>query len=486
MDQNDQRMYKCINVKIFIVLTIKQFWILMGGIVAVCVLDENVNNEKIIYQVFRGMQLLQHRGKAVWKISSGKFEVGGYGSLPTFDTIHEKIVKQLNHPMQTTVGHLSKKKPKSKRMERINFALDGFFIDLDKLTTHPLIRNRKSEPLKQIHYIFKELLLAQKDPYKAAEFLDRHLRGNYVININNEIYVFRNSTGFKPLFLGWDENELFFMVTSENYLESFFHLKLKEINPGQLIRLSPKYGMDILTQLDKNRILMDPFEFIRESHVSSIFDNRSIYSIRKNIGNIQAQYLSNKNIDADMIFAEPDYTRPMALGLNIGFKNNGKKFEMVEGIIKDRYDDSDPMIDYSEQVSKNKLLSNGKTLKFIITPVTYNNNILSVQGTIQTGGTIIETVFYLRKARAHKIDIVVSYVPTIDGRQVGLYTQQKDLIGRKYVGKISYIDDLNKKIASELGADSVFYNSPEILAKGIGVHESQLWFPEWIRFLDYK
>ena len=339
----------------------------MGGIVAVCVLDENVNNEKTIYQVFRGMQLLQHRGKAVWKISSGKFEVSGYGSLPTFDTIHEKIVKQLNNPMQTTVGHLSKKKPKSKRMERINFALDGFFIDLDKLTTHPLIRNRNSEPLEQIHYIFKELLLAQKDPYKAAEFLDRHLRGNYVININKEIYVFRNSTGFKPLFLGKDENELFFMVTSENYLESFFHLKLKEINPGQLIRLSPKYGMDILTQLDKNRILMDPFEFIRESHVSSIFNNKSIYSIRKNIGNIQAQYLSNKNIDADMIFAEPDYTRPMALGLNIGFKNNGKKFEMVEGIIKDRYDDSDPMIDYSEQVSKNKLLSNGKTLKFIIT-----------------------------------------------------------------------------------------------------------------------
>ena len=116
------------------------------------------------------MQLLQHRGKAVWKISSGKFEVSGYGSLPTFDTIHEKIVKQLNNPMQTTVGHLSKKKPKSKRMERINFALDGFFIDLDKLTTHPLIRNRNSEPLEQIHYIFKELLLAQKILIKQLNF----------------------------------------------------------------------------------------------------------------------------------------------------------------------------------------------------------------------------------------------------------------------------------------------------------------------------
>ena len=81
---------------------------------------------------------------------------------------------------------------------------------------------------------------------------------------------------------------------------------------------------------------------------------------------------------------------------------------------------------------------------------------------------------------------MVSYVPTIDGRQVGLYTQQKDLIGRKYIGKISYIDDLNKEIASDLGVDSVLYNSPEILAKGIEVHESQLWFPEWIRFLEYK
>lgn len=460
----------------------------MGGIIAVCVLDENSGNERLIYQAFRGMQLLQHRGKAFWKINSEKFEINGYGSLPTFNVIQDKILKQQNNLIQTAIGHLSKKKPKSKRIERINFAMDGFFIDLDKLSTHPLIKDKKfMEPLDQIHYIFKELLLVRKDPYKAAEFLDRHLRGNYVININKKVYTFRNSTGFKPLFLGKDHSEEFFLVSSENYIESFFpSLKLKELNPGQLICMDPNYGMDVLIQLEKNRILMDPFEFIRESHVSSIFNNKSIYSIRKNIGNVQAQFLLDKNIDDDLIFAEPDYTRPMALGLNLGFKNNEKKIEIVEGIIKDRYDDSDPMIDYSEEVSKNKLLSNGKTLKFIIEPITRHKNILSVQGTIQTGGTIIETIFYLRKFNVNRIDIIVSYVPTIDGRQVGLYTQQKDLISRKYMGKISYIDDLNRKIATELGADSVFYNSPEILSKGIGVHESQLWFPEWIRFLEYK
>ena len=98
---------------------------------------------------------------------------------------------------------------------------------------------------------------------------------------------------------------------------------------------------------------------------------------------------------------------------------------MFEGIIKDRYDDSDQMIDYSEQVSKNKLLSNGKTLKFIIEPLTKDKNITSIQGTIQTGGTIIETIFYLRKASAKKINIIVSYVPTIDGRQVGIIYSTK-------------------------------------------------------------
>ena len=466
---------------------IKQFWILMGGIIATCILTSDINNEKSVYRVFRGMQLLQHRGKAYWKISSGKFEATGYGSLPAFDVVHEKVLRQQNNPMYAIVGHLSKKKPMTRKLEKINFALDGFFIDLDKLLTHPLMKRRSFEPLNQIHHIFRELLIVRKDPYKAAEFLDRHLRGNYVINIENEIYVFRNSTGFKPLFIGKDKSQNDFIITSENYIGSFFPLlNLEEINPGQLIRINSKHGMDILTQLDKNRILMDPFEFIRESHVSSVFNDKSIYSIRKNIGNVQAQFLSSKIADADIILAEPDYTRPMALGLNQGFRNKKKKIEMIEGIIKDRYDDSDPMIDYSEQVSKNKLLSNGKTLKFIIEPVTSKKKILSVQGTIQTGGTIIETVFYLKKSNVSKIHVLVSYVPTVDGRQVGLYTQQKDLISRKYIGKTSYIDDLNKEIASELGVDSVFYNSPEILAKGIGVHESQLWFPEWIRFLDYK
>lgn len=459
----------------------------MAGIIAACNIGDNNDKEKTFYKVFRGMQLLQHRGKAFWKINSGNFQLYGYGSLPIFSQIHETIKKNKSNLLDTALGYLSKKKHQLRKDIKIHFALDGFFIDFDKLSTHPLIHNKKNvEHIYQIYFIFKELLINRKDPYKAAEFLDRHLRGNYVINLKGTIYIFRNSTGFKPLFLGKEKREDWVMAISENYPMNFFNsLNLKEMEPGNLISIDSKNGIKSLSKLDKNRILMDPFEFIRESHVSSIFNNKSIYSIRKEIGKLQGEFLSSKNINTDVIFAEPDYTRPMALGFYTGYKNR-KKIEFFEGIIKDRYDDSDDMIDYSEQVSKNKLLSNNKTLKFIIEPIASNRNITSVQGTIQTGGTIIETIYYLKKSEAKRINTVVSYVPSIDGRQIGLYTKQKNLIASKYVGKVAYLDQLNQSIAAELGSDSVFYNSSRILAKGIGVSESQLWFPEWIRFLDYK
>jgi amidophosphoribosyltransferase len=143
------------------------------------------------------------------------------------------------------------------------------------------------------------------------------------------------------------------------------------------------------------------------------------------------------------------------------------------------------MIDFSEQISKNKLLTTGKSLKFVIRNHFHNNKIATIQGTIQTGGTVKETIHYLRQAGVSRIYVIVCYVPTVDGRQVGLYTQNRELIANKYVGEVSSIDDLNESLKKEIKADAVYYNSPTILARGIGVSENDLWFPEWVRFLDY-
>ncbi|HET9356868.1 MAG TPA: hypothetical protein VFN98_02135, partial [Nitrososphaeraceae archaeon] len=207
--------------------------------------------------------------------------------------------------------------------------------------------------------------------------------------------------------------------------------------------------------------------------------------IRKNIGKEQANFLS-KELDVESVFAEPDYTRPMGLGFNIELQTQIRNLELSEGIIKDRYDDSDHMIDFSEQVSKNKLLTTGNSLKFVIGGLVKDKDVATIQGTIQTGSTARETIHYLRGASARRVEVIVSYVVTIDGRQVGLYTQNRDLIANKYVGVVTNTEDLNSKIAKEIGADAVYYNSPHVLARGIGLSEHELWFPEWVRFLDYR
>ena len=456
----------------------------MAGIVAIY--SQNPNNKNIIYYLAHSMRMLQHRGKAYWKMIVGENAAAAEGSLPTDETILRIAQKEKLHGNHG-IGYLSKRPPPFPSMNSIWVAFDGFFVDTEKLHLHPYIGPaRDSDSLYKIYYIFTQLLTQKKNPERAAEFLDRHLRGNLMIKVGDEIYVYRDRTGFKPLVSATNRDKTLYIIASENSLRtSLINMKFTDVRPGQLLKMFKSGDLEVLTSGSAIRLMMDPFEFIRESNVVATVNGKSIYQIRKNIGKEQANFLA-KELDVDSAFAEPDYTRPMTLGFSLEYKKHSMVFELAEGIIKDRYDDADHMIDFSEQVSKNKLLTTGRSLKFVMQSFVKGRKIATVQGTIQTGSTTRETIYYLKNAGARCIDVIVSYVPTVDGRQVGLYTQNRDLIANKYVGEVSSINELNQNIAREIGANSLHYNSPAVLAKGIGVSEDELWFPEWVRFLDYK
>jgi amidophosphoribosyltransferase len=458
----------------------------LAGIVAIQSHAASPKNN-VIYYLAHSMRMLQHRGKAYWKLMVGGGASGAEGWLPSDDSILRLAQKE---KLQGTngIGYLSKRPPPFPSMNSIRVAFDGFFVDTEKLHLHPFIGSAKdSDSLFKICHIFTQLLLDKKDPERAAEFLERHLRGNLMLKVGDEIYAYRDGTGFKPLVYAVNRDHSLQILASENSLRtSLIDMEFSDVKPGQLLKMSKRDGgIQVLAQTSAPRIMMDPFEFIRESNVVATVNGMSIYQIRKNIGREQAKLLET-DLEIDSAYAEPDYTRPMALGFSLEYQKHAESFELMEGIIKDRYDDSDHMIDFSEQVSKNKLLSTGRSLKFVMENLTKGKKIATVQGTIQTGSTTRETIYYLRKAGAARIEVVVSYVPTVDGRQVGLYTQNRELVANKYVGEVASINELNHNVAKEIGSDSVYYNSPSVLARGIGVPENNLWFPEWVRFLDYK
>ena len=457
----------------------------MAGIVAVSD-AESTRAKNVVYILAHCMRMLQHRGKAYWKIMVGKNIAEGDGPLPYEEKIF-RIVSESNLTGLDGIGFLSKRRPESGGFRHRQIALDGFLVDTEKLYLHPMIGGaRDSDPLYQIYCIFEKLLTKNRDPPKATDFLDRHLRGNMLVRVDGNIYAYRNSTGFKPLVLGSNKKKTLHVIASENSLRiSLIDLTFRDVAPGELLELDKSSGPVTLTKQISPNMVVDPFEFIRESNVASIVNGKSIYEIRKNIGKEQSKFLSG-SFQIESAFAEPDYTRPMGLGFSLEYQKNHKTFEIGEGVIKDRYDDSDHMIDFSEEVSKYKLLTTSKSLKFVVEDLVSDKNIGTIQGTIQTGATVKETIHYLKKSGAKQVVVIVSYPPTIDGRQVGLYTQNRDLVANKYVGKVSSIDEINALISNEIGADMVYYTSPTSLAKGIGIAEGNLWFPEWIRFLEYQ
>jgi amidophosphoribosyltransferase len=432
--------------------------------------------------------MLQHRGKAYWKIIMGDLVSSGIGPFPADRSIIKFVDNNSNLRYITGLGYLSKRTPRFKSMNKINVILDGFFVDIEKLHLHPLVGNASSaDSLYKIYCIFKKLLVDKENPEKACEFLDRHLRGNLTMLDDGKTYSYRDSTGFKPLVSGTDKNKLINIVASENSLRiPFPDMNFQDIRPGQLIKMDNEIGQEKILSLPTTRTMIDPFEFIRESHVTATVDGKGIYEIRKRIGKVQAEFLSTySNIDIEAAYAEPDYPRPMTLGFSAEYRNHLPKFDLGEAIINDRYDDSDRMIDFSENISKNKMITSGKSLKYIVKHKISQKKIGLIQGTIQTGITAKESIYYLRKSDVKSVSVIVSYVPTVDGRQVGLYTHNRELIAHKYIGRVPSLEELNTKVSKELGADEVFYNSPSILSKGIGISEYNLWFPEWVRFLEY-
>jgi len=432
--------------------------------------------------------MLQHRGKAYWKIIMDDLVSSGIGPFPADRSIIKIVENNSNLRYMTGLGYLSKRTPRFKSMNKINVILDGFFVDIEKLHLHPLVGNASSaDSLYKIYCIFKKLLVDKENPEKACEFLDRHLRGNLTMLYEGKTYSYRDSTGFKPLVSGTDKNKSINIIASENSLRiPFPDMNFQDIRPGQLIKMDNEIGQEKILSLPTTRTMIDPFEFIRESHVTATVDGKGIYEIRKRIGKVQAEFLSTyTNIDIEAAYAEPDYPRPMTLGFSAEYRNHLPKFDLGEAIINDRYDDSDRMIDFSENISKNKMITSGKSLKYIVKHKISHKKIGLIQGTIQTGITAKESIYYLRKSDVKSISVIVSYVPTVDGRQVGLYTHNRELIAHKYIGRVPSLEELNTKISKELGADKVFYNSPSILSKGIGISEYNLWFPEWVRFLEY-
>jgi amidophosphoribosyltransferase len=130
----------------------------MAGIVAISSHGAGTKNS-IVYYLAHSMRMLQHRGKAYWKMIVGNAASGAEGWLPSDEAILRIAHKEKLHG-NSGIGYLSKRPPPFPSMNTIWIAFDGFFVDTEKLHLHPYIGPaRDSDSLFKIYHIFTQLLL---------------------------------------------------------------------------------------------------------------------------------------------------------------------------------------------------------------------------------------------------------------------------------------------------------------------------------------
>ena len=142
----------------------------MAGIVGIHDLNIERSKKNLLYYLAYSMRMLQHRGKAYWKLTLGNRSVGREGPLPSEDIILE-IARKKNLHGNNGIGYLSKRSPRFPSMNSLCVAIDGFFVDTEKLYLHPHIGKAKhSDLLFKIYQIFTRLLINKQNPERSAEF----------------------------------------------------------------------------------------------------------------------------------------------------------------------------------------------------------------------------------------------------------------------------------------------------------------------------
>jgi len=88
----------------------------LAGIVAFY--SHGTNNKNVIYYLAHSMRMLQHRGKAYWKMMVGNAATGAEGWLPADDAILRIAQKEKLHG-NNGIGYLSKRPPPFQSMNHI-------------------------------------------------------------------------------------------------------------------------------------------------------------------------------------------------------------------------------------------------------------------------------------------------------------------------------------------------------------------------------
>jgi len=291
---------------------------------------------------------------------------------------------------------------------------------------------------------------SHKPPLDALISALKTLKGAYslAVIINNRLVAARDPWGFRPLVLG-RRGETTYIASESCALDIVGATLVRDIKPGEVVVIDEDGEKSLLIPKETERKFTCAFEYVYFARPDSFLDGKSVYDVRKKLGQKLAQ--SAPCPEADMVTGMPDSGTISAMGYA---EESGLRYE--KAIVRNRYVGRtfiEPTQRVRELGVRIKLNPIGEIMK--------NKKIVIVDDSIVRGTTVQRVIAMVRESGAKEVHIRIASPPVKFPCYYGIDTPTSEELAAARMN----IEELCK----EIGADSLSYISVSEMLDAIGL-----------------
>jgi len=355
-----------------------------------------------------------------------------------------------------------------------SFGFNGNLVNFEELkkpliekTEYHFILNNDTEII--MHYLARELKGNRKPNLKNVFYnLSKKFDGAYnisFIDAYGDLSVCRDPLGFRPLCYAIKDGDLFIASESNALMNIGVH-NFKSLEPGKMITVQ-NGNIKIQRFAKSKRKAHCMFEWVYFANVGSVLDGKSVYVTRTKLGRELAKLETEKISEDHIVVPVPDTAK--AAGDAYAYELGAPS---MEGLIRNRFVGR-TFIEGDKR--EDKVVSKYTVVKEILR----GKKVLLVDDSIVRGTTSKQIVKFLKKVGgAKEVHIRVTCPPIkspcfygIDMSTVG------ELLVPRYEKRLNPEKTSEKvlaKIAKDLGADSLIYQTIPGLVRSIRLPQKDL------------
>ncbi len=323
-----------------------------------------------------------------------------------------------------------------------------------EIIMHEISRELSEEPRLDLMDVFRNLAPKFDGAYNLV-----------FLNALGEMAVVRDPWGLRPLCYA-KEGPLFAAASESVALVNlgFKSESIHSLLPGQMAVIAPG-RFELSTFARRPRRAHCFFEWIYFANVASTMDDRSVYLARKRLGEELARLETVEIDDNTVVVPVPDTSKAAADAM--AFK---LRVPSVEGLIRNRYSGRT----FIE--GNNNRRQKAETKYTPLREVLEGKRVLLVEDSIVRSTTMRVLIDRLREmGGAREIHVRVACPPIIAPCFYGIdMSTIGELFAPPFLEDGVLTEDAQRRMAQDLGADSLRYLPVESIARAIGFDHDQL------------